>query len=267
MTIKVGVMDSGVGGLTILKAITSAMPSADILYFADQNYAPYGNLTAPEIVERLVRIGEYFLQQGCHAMVVACNTATVVSIRHLRSSIQIPVVGVEPAVKPACSYTRKKSVSVLSTPVTAASSRLNDLINTWRQDADVEILSSATLAFLIDHMPTSQVEVNLEVQRICAQVLDHRSDTLVLACTHYPLVRAYFEQYLGEAVSILEPSVGVAAQVVRVTSYKEANNLLVSQAENSGLMVQSNGNPAQLEALSHWLEELGLAAQVKSQVI
>ena len=260
MTLKIGVMDSGVGGFTILKAIKESLPHAEILYFADQAYAPYGNLDASQIAKRLFVIGDYFLSQGCDVMVVACNTATVVSIHTLRARIKLPVVGVEPAVKPACTSSAKKSVSVLATPVTARSERLNELINTWRFDANVEILFSETLADMIDHMPGTATKVEQEIRQLCDRIMAHNSDSLVLACTHYPLVKSSFENCLGADVVIIEPSLGVASQVVRMAADK-AKQSIVSRM--GALHVYSNGREEQLRSMNYWLLREGFEVAVE----
>ncbi|RDL45897.1 glutamate racemase [Marinomonas piezotolerans] len=252
--LKIGVMDSGVGGLTIFKAIQDRIRYADMIYFADQKYSPYGNLPAEKIVERLLTVGLYFEQQLCDVMVVACNTATVVGIKALREKLNIPVVGVEPAVKPACKGLQARRVSVLATPVTANSERLNALISEWRGDSIVEILSSSVLAQLIDHMPKSAVELEKEVEHICQLVVQHQSSALVLACTHYPLIRQYFERSLSpNSMEIVEPSKGVAAQVERILSlYKSP----LGQDREVVLTIQSNGSSESIVAMSYWLSHI-----------
>ncbi|SBS31813.1 Glutamate racemase 2 [Marinomonas aquimarina] len=215
MSIKIGVMDSGAGGLTILQSIHAALPQADLLYFADQAFAPYGARDNDCIAQRLITIADYFVRQGCQLMVVACNTATVAGIAKLRAATSMPVVGVEPAVKPACSSSLCKRVTVLATLGTSKSRRLNDLIDTWRLDTQVSIVASPSLASLIDAMPQSLLAVRAEVQRIAELVQQNQSDTLVLACTHYPLIKEMFDEVLPDVV-IIEPSKGVTAQVLRL---------------------------------------------------
>ncbi|WP_082866191.1 glutamate racemase [Marinomonas gallaica] len=252
MTIKIGVMDSGAGGLTILQSIHAAIPQANLIYFADQANAPYGQQTPLFITRRLIEIADYFIAQGCQMMVIACNTATVAGITELRQSISIPVVGVEPAVKPACSSSVCKRITVLATQGTSISKRLNDLIDTWRFDTDVEVLASASLATLIDSMPTSLSELKEEVARIAEQVLSNKSDTLVLACTHYPLVKNLFDEVLP-LVSIVEPSRGVTAQVQRLIAI---HDVPIGAECRSEVSVLTNGS-AQLKAsLSYWVDPL-----------
>lgn len=248
MSVKIGVMDSGAGGLTILQSIRTALPHADLLYFADQAYAPYGAQSNEFITQRLIRIAQYFTKQGCHLMVVACNTATVAGISDLRAACQLPVVGVEPAVKPACSSSLRKRVTVLATLATSKSRRLNDLIDTWRFDAEVSILASSTLASLIDAMPDSFDRVREEVCRIADLVIESQSDTLVLACTHYPLIKEMFDEVLPEVV-IVEPSKGVAAQVLRLLAVEVVSD---SVSSHGSLSLLTNRDGEAKAALAYW---------------
>lgn len=252
MAIKIGVMDSGAGGLTILQSIRAALPQADLLYFADQAYAPYGAQSNELITHRLITIAQYFAQQGCQLMVVACNTATVAGISHLRAATQLPVVGVEPAVKPACSCSLRKRVTVLATLATSRSRRLNDLIDTWRFDTEVSILASPTLATLIDCMPQSLESVRHEVRRIADLVMSNQSDTLVLACTHYPLIKEMFDEVLPNVV-IVEPSKGVTAQVLRLLSSDlESQGEGRSESVHGVLSLLTNTEGEAKQALAYW---------------
>lgn len=253
MAIKIGVMDSGAGGLTILQSIRAALPQADLLYFADQAYAPYGAQSNGFISQRLVTIAEYFVAQGCQLMVVACNTATVAGIAELRAATSLPVVGVEPAVKPACSTSLRKRVTVLATLATSKSRRLNDLIDTWRFDTEVSILASTTLASLIDDMPHSLSAVREEVCRIADVVMENNSDTLVLACTHYPLIKELFDEVLSEVV-IVEPSKGVTAQVLRLLPSGSVKAVTTSEAsaDQGQLLLLTNARGAPKKALEYW---------------
>lgn len=254
MPVTIGVMDSGAGGLSILTSIRAALPAANLIYFADQAFAPYGDLTPDIIQQRLARIGHFFSEQGCQMMVVACNTATVAAIASLRAQLSIPIVGVEPAVKPACSASRRKRVTVLATPTTAGSVRLLDLIDTWRAESEVTVMASQSLASLIDQMPQSEYALEAEVKRICEAVQAQESDALVLACTHYPLIGERFAAYLPN-VSIVEPSRGVTAQVLRLL---QRHNLCdeALNGEKGTLILQSSGQQAAINSLQFWAQAL-----------
>ncbi|PYF84778.1 glutamate racemase [Marinomonas alcarazii] len=256
---KIGVMDSGAGGLTILNAIHQKHPSLDLVYLADDAFAPYGSKNIDQLQDRLVKVGRFFEDENVCAIVVACNTATVAAIDTLRASTSLPVIGVEPAVKPAFRLSKKRRVAVLATPVTAKSPRLNQLIDLWKADSHVDIMSSSSLAFDIDAWPETEEKVKATIHALSEDMLAENIDTLVLACTHYPLVKGLFEKALGSQCEIIEPSEGVTAQVVRrlLESYPmEAQRALVTSSSNKGrIELCCTKETKSFKRLTQWIED------------
>lgn len=254
---KVGVIDSGAGGLTILNAIHKKQPYLDLVYLADDEFAPYGSKTIAQLQERLIKIGQFFESEKVSAIVVACNTATVVAIDALRASTSLPIIGVEPAVKPAFRISKQRKVAVLATPVTAKSARLNQLIDLWKADSQVSIMSSDTLAFDIDAWPETQEKIEQTIQQLSDEMLEKHIDTLVLACTHYPLVKHLFEKALGSECDIIEPSEGVTAQLVRRLSdnYVDDINVLVLSNPMGKIELCSSLGTDNMQRLVSWVAE------------
>ncbi|MAF16856.1 MAG: glutamate racemase [Marinomonas sp.] len=254
MSTKIGVMDSGAGGLTILKSIQKNLPNIELIYFADQAHAPYGAKSDAFIVDRLLVVADFFKSQGCCVMVVACNTATVAGIQTLRAKTDLPIVGVEPAVKPACRRSSRKRVSVLATEGTSKSLRLNELIETWRFDTEVQVLASKCLASLIDEMPSALSVAEQEIVRVSTIVKEHQSDALVLACTHYPLIKNMFEVALP-GVEIVEPSEGVTAQVRRIL-LSQGHALSDDFLDDANVAIFTNGAVGFQKSLSYWSQDI-----------
>jgi glutamate racemase len=230
-------MDSGAGGLTILNSIHQKHPYLDLVYLADDAFAPYGSKSIAQLQDRLVKVGRFFENENVCAIVVACNTATVAAIDALRASTILPIIGVEPAVKPAFRLSKKRRVAVLATPVTAESPRLNQLIDLWKADSHVSVMSSSTLAFDIDAWPETEQKIRQTIEQLSQDMLAQNIDTLVLACTHYPLVKHLFNEALGSECEIIEPSEGVTAQLIRrlTESYpKDMNQLLNASEQKQG---------------------------------
>lgn len=249
-------MDSGVGGLTILNAIRQQMPYLELHYLADDAYAPYGDQPQAILQQRLISIGQYFERLGVAAIVVACNTATVAAIDVLRQHTKLPVIGVEPAVKPACIISKRRRVAVLATPFTARSKRLTDLIDLWKVDAQVAIYASATLAYDIDAWPLQQQAIAETIESLCAEMRAQQIDTLVLACTHYPLVSDLFRAHLDKECEIVEPSQGVVAQLQRRLSahYGELAVLPDKSSEQGKLFLYSTQSEQSTARFVHWLD-------------
>ncbi|ETX11702.1 glutamate racemase [Marinomonas ushuaiensis DSM 15871] len=254
---KIGVIDSGAGGLTILNAIHKKQPYLDLVYLADDEFAPYGNKTIAQLQDRLVRVGRFFETEKVSAIVVACNTATVAAIDALRATTSLPIIGVEPAVKPAFRISKQRKVAVLATPVTAKSARLNQLIELWKADSQVSIMSSDTLAFDIDAWPETQKQIEQTIHQLSEDMLMKKIDTLVLACTHYPLVKHLFEKALGSECEIIEPSEGVTAQLMRRLSdnYAQEMGELILAKSTGRIELCSSLGVNNMQRLVSWVSE------------
>jgi len=220
----IGVFDSGLGGLSIAHCIQQNLPNENLIYVADSQFAPYGDKSATEIIERVNKIADWLIRQGVKAIVVACNTATVSAIDQLRLRVSIPIIGVEPAIKPAALHSKSKKVALLLTEATAINTRFLSLVDKHKNGADIYIQPCAGLVELI--------EQGLHESKKCYQVLNgflqpllkSNIDTLVLGCTHYPFVRSVIQDIVGDKITIMETAQPVTEQLVRKL---EINNLLM----------------------------------------
>ncbi|WCN09218.1 glutamate racemase [Marinomonas mediterranea] len=258
MKYNVAIIDSGSGGLSVLNTIRRQSPELNLHYYADSGFSPYGEKSSEFLKSRLVQIGRYLeaLSEPVHAIVLACNTATVEGIDALRRAVSIPVVGVEPAVKPALVNPNVSRVSVLATPVTIGSNRLQALISLWKNDKQVQLISSADLARLIDSADSrSESALCKEIERICSEVTVFRPDVLVLACTHYPLVRDRFEGSL-HGVEILEPSSSVSNQLIRRLEQEICIDCISDEGlPIGGVTLHSSGDEGDLKSLHRWCDD------------
>ena len=211
----IGVFDSGVGGLTILRAVRQALPCENLVYVADAAHVPYGEKSPQQIRDRAMAIGGFLVGQSAKVIVVACNTATAAAIDHLRERLCVPIVGVEPAVKPAVAATRSGVVGVLATPATLASERYRGLIE--RFAAGVCIVGQPC-AGLAEHIERGEIDGERTEQLLRGFVeplLAAHADVIVLGCTHYPLVAHIVQRIAGPGVAVIENGTAVAKEVVR----------------------------------------------------
>ena len=209
----VGVFDSGVGGLSILREVRKTLPSLNVIYFADSKYAPYGDRTAEEITQRATSASDFLLQRGSRALVVACNTATEVAVDAVRARHSIPVVGLEPAVKPAVAQSRTSVIGVLATSQTLASPKYSKLLATHA--ASARVLSQACPG-LVECVEAGDLASEATRSRVAAYVkplIDQGADTLVLGCTHYPFLLEAIAAAAGPDVTILESAGAVVRQL------------------------------------------------------
>ena len=214
-TDPIAIFDSGVGGLSIAQCINHRLPNENLLYVADTLHAPYGDKTAEFIQQRVNEIAYWFIERNAKAIVVACNTATVNAIDQLRKNISIPVIGVEPAIKPAVNLSKNKKVAILVTKATAENQRFLTLVAQYSHNSEVIIQPCPGLVELIEQDKKNSPECELLLSEYLQPLLDKGVDTIVLGCTHYPLVKGIINKICGENVIIMETALPVTEQLQR----------------------------------------------------
>src|ERR1700754_2425232 len=207
----IGVFDSGVGGLSILRALRERLPQTSMLYVGDVAHAPYGERPVGEVVDRSIRIAQWLADQGSRMIVVACNTATVLAIEALRARWpELVFVGVEPGVKPAAARSRTRRIAVMTTAATAASARLAHLIARYAEDAYVHVQACPELASAIERGVLAGPELIEILRPYCAEIRAAAVDTVVLGCTHYPFVADAIRSQFGDEISLIDTASAIA---------------------------------------------------------
>lgn len=206
----IGVFDSGVGGISVLKHIHTLLPHEDLSYVADSKYAPYGSRTPAEITARCFEIADFLIAQNAKALVVACNTATAAAIDAMRAKYDLPIIGMEPAVKPAAAATKNGIIGVLATVGTLKSAQFAALLETYGRNVEVVTQACVGLVECVERGELSNQSTLELIQQYCKPLLDEDADTIVLGCTHYPFVRPLIEQMVGAEVALIDTGVAVA---------------------------------------------------------
>jgi glutamate racemase len=212
----VGIFDSGLGGLSVLRAVHAQLPVESIIYVADSLYAPYGERDDDFIADRTLAIGEWLVAQGAKALVVACNTATAQSIALVRERLSIPLIGVEPGVKPAALQSKARVAGVLATQVTLRSARFQDLLTRYAGDCRFLCQPGHGLVQAIERCDIGSPELRALLESYLQPMLDAGADTLVLGCTHYPFLDAAIRDIVGDRLTLIDTSVAIARQLERV---------------------------------------------------
>jgi glutamate racemase len=246
----IGVFDSGIGGLSILKALRLTMPQERFVYFADSAHNPYGEKSDAFVIERSRAITQQLIDQHhIKALVVACNTATAAAIHLLRAQHPgLPIIGVEPALKPAVAVSTTKRIAVLATRGTLHSAKFGALLQSLAGQAEFICTPCDGLAELIERGASPQDTMDLIAAYASSTkavapfgIKKGEIDTLVLGCTHYPLVLPLFRQAVGDAVHIIDNGPAVARRTVQLlvpataTPQSEAALVLLSSAHDDGL--------------------------------
>lgn len=213
-TAVVGVFDSGVGGLSVLKALRARLPNWQLLYAADSGYAPYGERTPAFVVERSQRIVQHLLGEGADTIVVACNTATALAIDTLRGRWpDVAFVGVEPGLKPALAATRNGRIGVMATQGTLDSERFRRLVHQHATSVELHLQPCPGLAGALERGDADGADVRHLVERFTGPLRAAGVDTVVLGCTHYPFAGRAIAEALGPAVTLIDTAEAIARRV------------------------------------------------------
>ena len=215
--LPIAFFDSGVGGISVLREAVALMPHEDFSYFGDSANAPYGTKSIEEIRTLTLSHAEQFRRQGVKALVIACNTATSAAIRSLRDIYtDIPVIGIEPALKPAALMSEHPTVIVMATPLTVSAAKFHELLGQYSDRADVIPLGCPGLMEFVEEGSLDTPRLRSYLQELLTPYLDRCSpDAIVLGCTHYPFVRPLIRRIAGDHVRIFDGGPGTARELQR----------------------------------------------------
>jgi glutamate racemase len=218
MNASIALFDSGIGGLSVMREVRRLLPRHDLLYFADTAYCPYGPRPLTEIRARSLAIGRWLMERGAGLLLVACNTASSATLELLRAELPLPVVGMEPGLKPAVAASRNGRIGVLATSNTLAGVRFAALVE--RHAGGVEMLTQPCPG-LVEQVEAGDLDgpaTRALVERYLQPLLERGADTIVLGCTHYPFLRPLLVEIAGPGVTLVDTGPAVAAQVARVAA-------------------------------------------------
>jgi glutamate racemase len=264
----IGVFDSGVGGLSILDEALRQLPQHDYIYLADSANAPYGEKSSDLIAARSLVLCKYLASQGCDAIVVACNTATAQAIQQIRAELAIPIIGVEPGIKPAAMQSQNGVVGVLATEATLNSDKFNALLATLPKDCRFVKQSGAGLVPLIEAGQADSAQTLELLEQHLEPILEAGADTLVLGCTHYPFLKKAIHQLLGQHITLVDTSHAVVKQLGRQldslnksSAHQEYGSVaFISSQDEERLLAMAN------DLLSHDLKSHRVSAALLGQV-
>ena len=242
----IGVFDSGVGGLSVLREMRALLPNESLLYIADSGHVPYGEKSPEFIRERCRVLAEFLLAQGAKALVLACNTATVAGVAELRELYpQLPLVGMEPAVKPAAAATQSGVVGVLATTGTLKSAKFAALLDRFASDVRVITQPCPGLVECIEAGELDSLATRQLLQGFVTPLLDQGCDTLILGCTHYPFIKPLLRSLVPDSISLIDTGAAVARQVQRLLAQAD----LLASGPAQPAQFWSSGDPAAMQRI------------------
>jgi glutamate racemase len=245
----VGIFDSGIGGLSVAREIRHALPAEHLLYLADTRYLPYGDRSEAWVRERSVAIGRWMEGEGAKVLVVACNTASGAALEALRATLAIPVIGLEPALKPAVRASAARRVGVMATTRTIGSARFQRLVDAHSAGVEVVRHPCPGLADLVEEGVAAGPELEARIAGYVAPLREAGVDIVVLGCTHYVFVKDAIQGALGPGVRLLESGEAIARRTRQILG--EAGAL--EPAGPGSFRFLTSGEPERVEAVVHRL--------------
>ena len=221
----IGVFDSGVGGISVLQHICEALPDERVIYYADSLYAPYGNQSPEFIIERALYLVDFLIGQGAKAIVVACNTATAAAVSILRQRYALPIIAMEPAVKPAAAITKSGVIGVLATSGTLKSAQFAALLEHYGNHVQVVTQACHGLVEAIERGEIDTAATKALLRSYIEPLLDAKADVIVLGCTHYPFVKGQIELIAGKEIALIDTGSAVARQLKKRLEEADLLNL------------------------------------------
>ena len=250
----VGVFDSGVGGISVLRELVRVMPNEDFIYFGDSVNAPYGTKSVSEIRELTIRNVEKLLEMGAKSIVVACNTATSAAVAVLRKMYQeLPLVGIEPAIKPAVLHKPDSRVVVMATPMTIKQEKFQRLMNMYKDKAEIVPLPCPGLMEFVEKGNFDGEDLYKYLTELFWSVNDKPIDSIVLGCTHYPFEKIAIKKIVGDDVAIFDGGEGTAREMKRRLS---ASGLLrETEREGTVTFINSRDTKEIIDFCKHLLNQ------------
>ncbi|HET9911269.1 MAG TPA: glutamate racemase [Anaerolineales bacterium] len=243
----IGIFDSGVGGISVLRVIRAQMPEESVIYFGDQGHIPYGPRSMEQIQSFSEAATRFLLEQGVKIIVVACNAASAAALKYLRQKFSnVPIVGMEPAVKPAVEYTHTGKVGVLATPATFQGALYASVVERFANGVELFQNTCPGLVQQVEQGNLNGKETRKILEDALLPMLAKNIDTVVLGCTHYPFVIPLVQQIVGENVRVIDPAPAVARQTGRLL---EANGMKKQSGKKGSLKFYTSGDPEALRLL------------------
>lgn len=239
MNRPIGVFDSGIGGLTVLKELKTRLPNENFIYYADSKNAPYGPKTVEEIVALSDNIIKFLISKNCKIVIIACNTATAAAVYEMRKRFSIPIIGLEPAVKPACLNTKTGHIGVLATEGTFRGNHFMTTSEKYKDYVTIHLQVAKGLVEFAEKGIFEGVEVTSLIEKYVKPLVDNDVDQLVLGCTHYPYFYDLIKKTVGDKITVIDSAEAVARRTKDVLMLEKFFNTDTNQGK---IQIYSSGN-------------------------
>lgn len=245
----IGVLDSGIGGLSTLSEMAQILPNENFIFYADHKNAPYGVKSSQTVVKYVFDVVDYLLKQDIKALVLACNTATSVAVNELRQNLNIPVIGIEPALKVAVDSKTNKKIIVMATPLTIKEKKFNDLCNRFKDDYQIDLFPANGLVEIIEK--DDKAGISDYLLNLFSNINKEDYSHIVLGCTHYIFIKSYLYDIFGKNINLVDGNKGISLNLKKILT---ENQLLNSPENKQQILFHTSGNKEDFEKLSVFFE-------------
>ena len=250
----IGVLDSGLGGLSVLREAIKIMPNENFIYYGDSKNAPYGVKSSEQVKKLTFDVVEYLLCRSVKGIMVACNTATSAAVAELRIKYtDIPIVGIEPALKPAANSSKEGKILVMATPMTLKEVKFHKLLDRYRDMREIEPVPCGGLMEYVEQGILEGEELDAYLREKLEPFMDTKISSIVLGCTHYPFVRSAIAKVVGQDIDIIDGSLGTSRELMRRLKEKD---LLNDSMEKGTIEMINSSNKKELIDLCWKLIEM-----------
>lgn len=249
----IGFFDSGVGGISVLREAVNLLPREDFLYYGDSQNAPYGTKKVEEVKELTFKAADFLIDKGIKALVVACNTATSVAINDLRNNYDIPIIGIEPALKPAVELKSGGKIIIMATPMTLSEKKFAKLMKLYEETEDIEPLPCAGLVEFIEEGIVSGEEIYNYLNDKFKAYKNKPISAIVLGCTHYPFIKGTLKEVVDDKVYIIDGSLGTAKELKRQL---ESRNIINKENKEGKVTIFNSKDDEKIIDLSYKLLDM-----------
>ncbi|SET67528.1 glutamate racemase [Natronincola peptidivorans] len=253
--LAIGVFDSGVGGISVLAELIFTLPGEKYIYYGDSKNAPYGVRPTEEVKALSFDVTNKILEKGIKGLVVACNTATSGAIEDMRNTIDIPIVGMEPALKPAIALKNEGKIVVMATPVTLREKKFNDLIQCFHNKNEIIKLPCPGLVEIIERNGGKGETLQAYLEDLFTSIKNERIAAIVLGCTHYIFIKEEIIKALGKSVDLVDGNKGTANQLKRLLQKQNLLRKAKNQGSTEVMLINSNHTKEMLALCRRLLEE------------